>query len=494
MARVALSPDVPATADTLIVGLAGSDGEHRLVGLRAPAEEAHAADWGQSVLTAAQLVGATSKPSQVRFLPGPGGRLAIVGLGAAETDLEQLRKAAANAVRASVGPDTPQAQHIALSLGATSPAGVQAVVEGALVGAYRFAPISRATPPEDAVQFSVVVPAGADTADLERAIAIGEATARAVVRTADWVNQPPNLFDPAAFAAQAEALAKPDGLTVEVIDEGGLAAQGFGGLLAVGSGSARPPRLVQVTWAPPAAQGFIALVGKGITFDSGGINIKPLSSMATMKSDMAGAAACLSAVAAAAELRLPVRVTAWLALAENLPSGSACRPSDVLTMYGGTTVESFNTDAEGRLVLADALARAAEDTPDLIVDVATLTGACIVALGQRTMGVMASDTAAAGRVLAAAEDAGEAAWRLPITDEAEAALSSKVADLKSGGPREGGALIAAAFLRRFSGGRPWAHIDIAGPAFHTGDPHDLIPVGGTGAGVRTLIALLRAAC
>jgi leucyl aminopeptidase len=328
---------------------------------------------------------------------------------------------------------------------------------------------------------------------LAAAVAVGETVARAVARACDWVNQPPNLLGPAELAAAAAALAKQSGLTVETADEAALAARGFGGLLAVGGGSVRPPRLVQVTWAPPAAHTSVALVGKGIVFDSGGLNLKPLSGMATMKSDMAGAAACLAAIAAAAELNLPVKVTAWLALAENLPSGSAYRPSDVITVYGGVTVENHNPDAEGRIVLADALARAAEDAPDLILDVATLTGACVVALGNQTMGLMASDASVAAQVLAAAEAAGEPAWRLPITEEAAAALASQTADLKSGGKREGGALLAAAFLRHFTAGRPWAHLDIAGPAFLAGDPSRSQTAGATGAGVRTLIALLRAA-
>jgi leucyl aminopeptidase len=325
------------------------------------------------------------------------------------------------------------------------------------------------------------------------AVAAGAVVARAVVRACDLVNRPPNLLDPAALAAEAAALADGSGLTVGVADEQALAARGFGGLLAVGGGSVRPPRLVQVSWAPPHAHTSVALIGKGITFDSGGLNLKPGPAMATMKCDMAGAAACLAAVAAAAELDLPVRVTAWLALAENLPSGSAYRVGDVITVYGGATVENVNSDAEGRIVLADALARAAEDAPDLIVDVATLTGACVMALGHQTFGLMTSDDRVAGQLLAAAAAAGEAAWRLPITPEAEAALASKVADLRSGNQREGGALVAAAFLRRFTGGRPWAHIDIAGPAFHTGEPRGLTPAGATGAGVRTLVALLRAA-
>jgi leucyl aminopeptidase len=211
--------------------------------------------------------------------------------------------------------------------------------------------------------------------------------------------------------------------------------------------------------------------------------------MYTMKCDMSGAATVISAIQVIAELNLKIAVTVYAAMAENMPSGSAQRPSDVITMYGGTTVENYNSDAEGRLVMADALARATEDKPDLLVDVATLTGACVVALGERTAGLMASDDQTADRLLDAAEAAGEAFWQLPITDEVGEQLTSKVADIKSGGARWGGALTAAAFLQRFTNHIDWAHLDIAGPAFNEKEPYDYVPSGGTGVALRTLVAL-----
>ncbi len=231
-------------------------------------------------------------------------------------------------------------------------------------------------------------------------------------------------------------------------------------------------------------------MGKGITFDSGGLDIKSHAGMSIMKCDMAGAGAVLAATIAIARLGLKIKITCYAALAENLPSGSAYRPSDVLTMYGGTTVENFNSDAEGRLVMADALARLTEDEPDLIVDVATLTGACVTALGDRTAGLMSNDDGTAEQLLAAAKTSGEAFWRLPITDEVAKNIESDVADVRSGKyGTAGGALTAAAFLREFVGEINWAHLDIAGPSWNSGSPYGYVSSGGTGMSVRTLISL-----
>lgn len=277
-----------------------------------------------------------------------------------------------------------------------------------------------------------------------------------------------------------------------MLDEKALSRGGYGGILAVGGGSERPPRLVRLSYAPRGATFHLGLVGKGITFDSGGLDIKPAAGMYTMKCDMSGAGAVFAAVKAIADLGLKIKVTGYGSLAENMPSGSAYRPSDVITMYGGTTVENVNTDAEGRLVMADALARvSAEDEPDLIIDVATLTGACVTALGDRTAGLLSNDDEAAADVLAAAADAGERVWQLPIVEESRGFLDSEVADLRSGRTGPGGTMTAAAFLREFVGDRPWVHLDIAGPSFNTGSPYGYIPAGGTGVGVRTLIEVAR---
>jgi leucyl aminopeptidase len=336
----------------------------------------------------------------------------------------------------------------------------------------------------------IATPLAQDKAALA-AGARAEAVAAAVARTRDLVNTAPNELYPEALAAEAKADAKAAGAKTTILDAAALRDGGYGGLTAVGQGSEHGPRLVKVVWAPGRTKRHVALVGKGITFDSGGLSLKPPAAMTTMKLDMAGAAAVLGAVVAAARLSLPIKVTGWLALAENMPSARAQRPSDVIAVKDGTTVEVLNTDAEGRLVLADALAAAAEESPDASIDIATLTGAQMVALGNRVAGVM-GDEAVRDEVVAAADRSGEAAWPMPLPRDLRSELDSKIADLANIGGRAGGMLIAGLFLERFAHGVPWAHIDIAGPAFNAGDPHDYTPSGATGMGVRTLVAFLEA--
>jgi leucyl aminopeptidase len=275
-----------------------------------------------------------------------------------------------------------------------------------------------------------------------------------------------------------------------VLDEKALVKGNYGGIMGVGQGSHNPPRLVRIGYTHAKAKRHLAFVGKGITYDSGGISLKPAGHNETMKCDMSGAAAVFSSVVAAARLGLKVNVTGWLALAENMPSGSATRPGDVLRMYSGKTVEVLNTDAEGRLVLADAITRAGEEKPDAIVDVATLTGAMVLALGTRTFGIMANDDDFRAQVHAIAEEAGEQSWQMPLPDDLRKGLDSPVADLANIGERSGGGLVAGIFLREFvNEGTRWAHLDIAGPAFHESAPFGYTPKGGTGSAVRTLLAL-----
>ncbi|HYO20462.1 MAG TPA: leucyl aminopeptidase, partial [Dermatophilaceae bacterium] len=352
---------------------------------------------------------------------------------------------------------------------------------------YRYQPVTRKQEDRPNQEFSVV----AALADSE-IVAEARTVVAAQLLARDWVNLPPNLLNPETFAHAAEGLMRGTGVSASVLEGGDLVAGGYGGHLAVGGGSSTLPRLVRLSYAPRRAKTHLVLVGKGITFDSGGLNLKPAESMATMRCDMAGAAAVIAATHAIAELGLNVRVTTYGCLAENLPSDTAFRPSDVLTIYGGTTVENYNTDAEGRLVLADGLARGSEDQPDLIVDVATLTGAAMVALGTGIFGVFSDSDEVAEQVLAAAETAGEEAWRLPMGEWSAEALESKVADLKSGGGRWGGASIAASFLRRFVGeGIDWAHLDIAPGSFHEGSARGDLAEGGTGVAVRTLVEIAR---
>ncbi len=488
MVAVALSKSVPKDADVVLVGLTEVSGTPALVDPGTEIEKEFGKRFGTSPLALALDLGAKAKPGSVTVLPKAGVRLVVVGLGAVDVTPEQIRRAVGNGVHAIARMEPSAPLHLAISLDQTEPEMLKGITEGALLGAYAFEKLGTASATPLLVQLTVVT--SSTRSEAKDAVAMGTTVGAAVNLARDWINQPANLLYPETFAAQAAAAGRSAKLSVDIWDDKALAKEGFGGILAVGGGSDRKPRLVRLSYAPRGAHTHIALVGKGITFDSGGLNLKPGDSMYTMKNDMSGAAAVIAATKAIAELGLKVKVSAYAAMAENLPSGSAYRPSDVLTMYGGKTVENYNCDAEGRLVLADALTRAGEEKPDLVVDVATLTGACVVALGERTAGLMATDDATADHLLDAAEAAGEAFWQLPITDEVTEKLKSKVADLKSGGPRWGGALMAAAFLREFvPSGTPWAHLDIAGPAFNEGDPFDYVPSGGTGVAVRTLVAL-----
>ncbi|MCL2092062.1 MAG: leucyl aminopeptidase [Micrococcales bacterium] len=446
------------------------------------------------VESSADVLGLTGDPDVVHRLPATRLRarsLVLVGAGAADTP-ESVRRAVGAATRTLTG-----LASAAVVLPDDEPATLAAAAEGALLGAYTYTRY-RQGPEKDTAQRSGRPPLAEvqlllghrPTKTETRSVQRAQVLAEAVHAVRDLVNTAPNDLYPAAFAEAARAATKGvKGLKVTVMDPKALAAGGFGGLLGVGQGSARPPHLVKVTYSPARAKRSVALVGKGITFDSGGISLKPPADMDEMKSDMAGAATVLATVVAAARLGLPVAVTAWLALAENMPSGTAQRPSDVLTVHGGTTVEVLNTDAEGRLVLADALVAAVAEEPDLVVDVATLTGAQIVALGRRVAAVMGTDDAR-DDVVAAAAAAGESVWPMPLPEDLKPGLKSTVADLANVGERWGGMLLAGLFLAEFVGTTPWAHLDIAGPAYNAKDPYGYTPVGGTGMGVRTLVTLL----
>jgi leucyl aminopeptidase len=447
-----------------------------------------------------ETLGASGAEGEVTKLPAPSGFKAplvlAVGLGAVpEKDgsfgAEGLRRAAGAAARALSG--TKKAA-FALPVGDADAVG--AVAEGALLGAYSFDAYkgndkdpkakNGKAPLADVVLLGAKPRDKAHKAAAERAIAVSEELNRA----RDLINTPPNDLDPEAFAAVAQTAAKEHGIKVTVLDEKALAKGGYGGILGVGAGSAATPRLVQLSYTSSKAKKHLAFVGKGITYDSGGISLKPAGHNETMKCDMSGAAAVFAAVVAAARLKLEVNVTGWLALAENMPSGSATRPGDVLRMYSGKTVEVLNTDAEGRLVLADALAKASEDKPDAIVDVATLTGAMMLALGNRTFGIMANDDAFRSAVHEAAEESGEPAWPMPLPDHLRKGMDSPTADIANMGERYGGGLVAGLFLKEFVGeGITWAHLDIAGPAFNEGGPFGYTPKGGTGSAVRTLVRL-----
>lgn len=476
----------PSRTDAVVIGVSGTAEAPVVIGAPAAVTKAVEKTQGRPLTEVLRAAGASATVGTTQIiLAGKDLRLIAVGLGEDEPTPPQLRTAAASAVRAA-GSLADKGLSITVSLAATEPEAAQAVAEGALLGAYRYAPISSKDTPHPVAAITQVT---GGKREAEQAATYGTVVAKAIAQAREWVNLPPNLLHPATFAEAAKDHARDSRVAVEVLDEKALAKGGYGGILSVGGGSSRPPRLVRCSYAPRGAKTHIAIIGKGITFDSGGLNIKPGDSMSTMKCDMAGAAAVLAATRAIAELGLRVKVTAYAPMAENLPSDTAYRPSDVLTMYGGTTVENGNSDAEGRLVMADALARATEDKPDLILDVATLTGACMVALGSDIAGVMGNDEDLVDQVLAAAESAGEKMWPLPIPEDAVGELKSPVADLKSTGPRMGGALYAAAFLQEFVADVDWAHLDIAGPAFREGAPKGHHSTGGTGSAVATLIAL-----
>ncbi|HEY6738167.1 MAG TPA: leucyl aminopeptidase [Actinopolymorphaceae bacterium] len=477
-------------SDVLIVGVRSTDEGISLLQGAESVDQAFGGKLAENLTT----VGATGKEEEITVLPSAGvvtaPLVAAVGLGEGEPSLETLRRSGGAVARRFDG----KAETIALALGLDEAEQAGAVAEGVLLGAYRFDRYRTSDNGQRRLTSIVLVGGSRPGKDLESALGAAEVTAAAVNRARDWVNQSPSELFPASFADAAEEAAQQVGATFEVLDEKALRSGGYGGLIGVGQGSTNGPRLVRVAYKHPKAEKKVAFVGKGITFDSGGLSLKPNEGMKTMKCDMGGAAAVVAAVLAIAELELPVDVTAWAAMAENMPSGSAQRPSDVIRIYGGKTVEVLNTDAEGRLVLADGIVRASEDRPDVLVDVATLTGACVVALGDRTFGIMSDDDDLRSTVGDAADRAGEAAWPLPIPEGTREKLDSKIADLANvGTTRYGGALTAAAFLREFVGdGIRWAHLDIAGPAFNEGGPHGYTPAGGTGVGVRTLVELVRA--
>ncbi|HKU28936.1 MAG TPA: leucyl aminopeptidase [Arthrobacter sp.] len=477
-------------SDALVVGVGqGADGP---VLLRNPLS----AKTAESLSASLSILGITGAADQVHRLPGipetGAGVLVLAGVGKVADDAplteEALRRAAGSAVRQLAGLDS-----VTLALPTASLADVAAVAEGATLGSYSYTEHRSSKDglkdPVGKVRIYTAFDGSAVQPALDRALLVG----RAVNATRTLVNQPPSHLYPESFADAAKELAKGLPVKVTVWDEKRLEKEGFGGILGVGKGSARQPRLVKVEYAPAKATKKIALVGKGITFDTGGISIKPALGMGDMKSDMAGAAVVLNTVLAVAGLGLPAKVTAWLCIAENMPSGAAQRPADVLTVYGGKTVEVLNTDAEGRLVMADGIVAASLEQPDAIIDVATLTGAQLIALGNRTAGVMGSDSVTAA-LKSAADRAGELVWPMPLPEELRASLDSQVADIANIGERHGGMMTAAVFLREFVGkdneGKqiPWAHVDIAGPSFNNGGAYGYTPKQGTGCTVRTLLA------
>jgi leucyl aminopeptidase len=479
-------------ADALVIGIVSGKSGPALAAGSGDIEKA----FKKRLLPALMALGATGKAGEITKLASLGAATApavvAVGLGASESDgfpPERLRRAAGAAARALSG-SRRIATTLAAANGKGNEADVLAVAEGVLLGSYAFTKYRSATKPR--LQSATLLVADARDKKLKAAAERARIVTEAVALARDLVNTAPVDLVPADLARAASEACKPLGLKVEIFDEKALKRDGYGGIIGVGQGSSHPPRLARISYnSGRGAKAVVHLVGKGITFDSGGLALKPAQSMEWMKSDMGGAAAVIATMRAIAQLKPDVNVVAWVPTAENMPSGTATRPSDVLTMRGGKTVEVLNPDAEGRLIMADCIAAAGEQSPDYIVDVATLTGAQLVALGSHVYAVMSNNDELRSSIVDAATTAGEQSWPMPLPQELRKSLDTEVADIANVGERNGGMLTAGVFLQEFvAPGVKWAHLDIAGPAYNTGEPHGYTVKGGTGVPVRSLVEWL----
>ena len=474
-------------ADALVVGLYAE--EKRLPEALARLDRSA----GGQIKAALEAEKFKAKAGHVTHLHALGRRVIVAGLGPrADTTAEVLRRAAAAGLRRArdLGARAVAVEVLGDRLPARQRA--QAVVEGALLGTYAFERYKKEKTDRVVEELRVVEADARRGREVAEGAARGEAFARATWLARDLINTPAKDLSPTDLAKAATDLAKERKLGVSVFDRAECRRMGMGAFLGVAAGSVEPPKFIHLTYSPAgrSKRKRVALIGKGITFDSGGLDLKSAEGMLRMKYDMAGAAAVLGVMGALPALKATVEVHGIIAATENMPSGSAIRPGDVVRAMNGTTIEIGNTDAEGRLTLADALSYAAERVkPDEVVDMATLTGACVVALGPLCAGLMTNDRALARRLLDAAEAAGEHVWELPLIDEYRDHLKSDVADLNNVGPRGGGAINAGLFLKEFAGDMRWAHLDIAGPAFTEKDL-TLAPKGATGTAVRTILTYL----
>jgi leucyl aminopeptidase len=494
-------PKRAVASSVLIVPVVSIGDDDRPGAVVAAAEPFLAADAVAEIEAGLRALEATGGSEQVHRFVAPSlpvGSVLTVGLGKprSEWPADTIRRAAGVAARSLGG-----AEASITTLAELPGDGVcSAAVEGLILGSYRFNAFrsDKTAPKDDGLRkITVLASENKGTKDAKKRSAHGAAVATAVATARDLVNTPPSHLFPAEFAKRAKDLGESAGLEVEVLDDKALKKAGYGGVIGVGQGSSRPPRLVrlihrgsQLAKNPKRAK-KVALVGKGVTFDTGGISIKPAASMHYMTSDMGGAAAVIATAVLAARLELPIDVIATVPMAENMPSATAQRPGDVLTQYGGTTVEVLNTDAEGRLILADAIVRACEDKPDYLIETSTLTGAQTVALGARIPGVMGSDEFR-DRVAEISQRVGENGWPMPLPDELKEDLKSTVADLANvSGQRFAGMLVAGVYLSEFvADGVAWVHIDVAGPAYNTGSAWGYTPKGATGVPTRTMFAVL----
>ncbi len=483
-----------ARADVLVVGQHG-DGAR-------PAPEVAALDRALGGLLSRVLKSEKfeGKAGQISYFHTngavPAGRVIVVGLGSrkpgerARGDAEPIRRATASAVRRARDLGASTVAIFMPALPARERA--QAIAEGALLGTYRFDKYLKEKNGKVIGALTVLEPDRRNLAAAREGARVGRVWAEATCVTRDLVNEPANVVTPSFLARRAAEIAKEGGLKLRVLERAECSKMGMGAFVGVAQGSEEPPKFIHLTYTPSGrARRRIVVIGKGITFDSGGLDLKTADGMLRMKDDMSGAAAVLGIFQALPRLKPPVEVHGLIAATENMPSGAAQRPGDVVRVMNGLTVEIGNTDAEGRLTLADALAYAVKHIePDEMIDMATLTGAVVIALGQGVSGVMASDDGLAARVLAAADVAGERMWRLPLHDEYKEGLKSEVADLNNVSSQRGaGAIVAGLFMREFTAGVPWAHLDIAGTAFTERDL-PLGPKGATGVTVRTLLSYL----
>jgi leucyl aminopeptidase len=488
---VTVASSLPKRAgDTVLIipVISGQDEDATATVVANPFLDAEAVGEIEVALEALGAKGGTEQVTRVVAPSLPVASVLAIGLGKGrdEWPADLIRRAAGVAARSLNGTETV--------ITTLSDIDLEAAVEGLILGAYRFSDFrSDKTAPKDKGLREITALTADTKAKTKAAAERATAIATAVATARDLVNTPPSHLYPAEFAKRAKALGEATGLEIEVLDDKALAKEGYGGVVGVGKGSSRPPRLVRLAHrgAKNKKAKKVALVGKGITFDTGGISIKPAANMHHMTSDMGGAAAVIATVVLAAKQQLPIDVIATVPMAENMPSSTAQRPGDVLTQYGGITVEVLNTDAEGRLILADAIVRACEDGPDYLIETSTLTGAQTVALGARTPGVMGSDEFR-DRVAEISQAVGENGWPMPLPDELKDDLKSTVADLANvSGSRYAGMLVAGTYLREFvADGVQWTHIDIAGPAYNTGGPWGYTGKGGTGVPTRTMFAVL----
>jgi leucyl aminopeptidase len=476
-------------ADAVVVGVYAEEKK-----LRDPAGRVDQAAGGavRHVLDAEKFQGKIGQVTHIHTNGGlPSRRVVVVGLGRRrDTTAESLRRAASAGVRRArdLG-----AKNVAIEvLGDRLPARqrAQSVVEGAILGTYTFDRYKREKTDKHVETLRLSEPDGRYRREAAEGAKRGQIFAEATWFARDLINAPANDVHPTHLAEVAAEIAKVGGIKLQVLERAECKKLGMGLFLGVAAGSEQPPKFIHLSWTPSRSRKKVAVIGKGITFDSGGLDLKSAEGMLRMKDDMSGAAAVLGIMRALPALKPQVEVHGLIAATENMPSGAAIRPGDVLRAMNGTTVEIGNTDAEGRLTLADGICYAIQKiNADEIVDMATLTGACVVALGPLVSGLFANNDDLAKRLLTAADAAGERVWRLPLVDEYRENLKSDVADMNNVGPRGGGAITAGLFLKEFAGDRPWAHFDIAGPAFLEKDT-PLAPKGGTGCAVRTILSYL----